>query len=173
MHRLIRPAVVFVSVLLVAVVMVAARSPRADGSAMNITYLLEVEGKMVAPFQSFGNLGSRSEVIVETSVNPDTGEKYTSKTPGALEWLDFTLEQGQASSSTLQEWRQQVIDGKIADARTNCSLVAVGRGGTEVARWNFENAWPRELSLWSTSGDTKQWVFSKVVIVCEHCERVP
>ena len=45
-------------------------------------------------------------------------------------------------TTSLWEWRKQVIDGDIDAARRNGSIVAKNSKMEEVARWNFEAGWP-------------------------------
>ena len=43
----------------------------------------------------------------------------------------------------LAAWHELVILGDVAAARKSCVLVMYNQaGGAQVARWNFENAWP-------------------------------
>jgi phage tail-like protein len=63
-----------------------------------------------------------------------------------MKWDDITLERRIDSSQTLWEWRKQVIDGAIDDARRNGSIVVKDSQHAEVARWNFENGWPSKYS---------------------------
>jgi len=45
---------------------------------------------------------------------------FIRKAEGAMKWDDITLERRIDSSQTLWEWRKQVIDGNIDDARAAC-----------------------------------------------------
>ena len=57
-----------------------------------------------------------------------------------------TLKRGVTSNVDVWDWRQQVVDGKVDDARTNCSIVAYNQANEEIARWNLEAAWPSKVT---------------------------
>ena len=107
---------------------------------------LEIEGKLAGYFQTVSGIGSESEVIEHKVVDDGTGETIIQKIPGRLTWSDITLKRGVTSSVDVWEWRQEVVDGKVDDARTNCSIIAYNQTNDEVARWNLESAWPSKIA---------------------------
>jgi T4-like virus tail tube protein gp19 len=52
------------------------------------------------------------------------------------------LERGLDPSDKLWAWRQQVVDGKVADARKNGAVSVMGPDGSRLLRWEFINGWP-------------------------------
>jgi phage tail-like protein len=103
---------------------------------------LEIEGKLAGYFTSVSGIGSESEVVEHKIVSPDTGETIIQKIPGRLTWTEVTLKRGVTSTMDVWEWRQEVVDGKVDDARTNCSIIAFNQANEEISRWNFDMAWP-------------------------------
>ncbi|MCX4821044.1 phage tail protein [Streptomyces sp. NBC_01142] len=104
----------------------------------NFNFLVELEGIAQASFTECSGLGSTTEVI-ETRQGGDNST--VSKLPGRTSFTDITLKWGLTESTQLWAWRQQVVDGK--PLRKNGSIVVYDLGNrTEVARWNFINAWP-------------------------------
>jgi phage tail-like protein len=108
-------------------------------------FLVELEGIAQASFSDCTGLASSTEVIE----NREGGDSTTvHKLPGKTTYADITLKWGLTDSQLLWRWRQQVVDGDIAGARRNGSLVVFDlANSTEVARWNFLRAWPREYTL--------------------------
>ncbi len=133
---------------------------------------LEIEGKLSGYFTSVSGIGSESEVIEHKIVNPDTGETIIQKIPGRLAWTEVTLRRGVTSSIDIWNWRQEVVSGKIEDARTNCSIIAYNQANEEIARWNFENAWPSRVTGPEMDAGGQDYMVEEVTIVHEGMERV-
>jgi phage tail-like protein len=104
----------------------------------NFNFLVEMDGITQASFIECSGLEATTEVI-EVRQGGDSTTVY--KLPGKTSYGDITLKWGTTSSTELMSWRQDVIDGTIN--RLNGSVVLYDLANqTEVARWNFFNAWP-------------------------------
>jgi phage tail-like protein len=132
---------------------------------------LEIEGKMSGFFNSVGGIGSESEVVEQKISNPETGETIIRKIPGRLTWTEVTLKRGVTTNIDVWEWRQQIVDGKVEDARTNCSVVAYNQANEEIARWNFENAWPTKVTGPEMDSGGTDYMVEEITIVHEGVER--
>ena len=132
---------------------------------------LEIEGKLTGYFLSVSGVGSESEVI-EHKIVSETGETIIQKIPGRLTWTDVTLKRGVTSNIDVWNWRQQVVEGKIDDARTNCSIVAYNQANEEIARWNFENAWPSKVTGPEMDAGGTDYMVEEITIVHEGMVRV-
>lgn len=133
---------------------------------------LEIEGKLSGFFTQVGGIGSETEVIQQKVVNSETGETIIRQIPGRLSWTPVTLKRGVTSSMDIWQWRQQVVEGKIDEARTNCSIVAYSQDNTEIARWNFESAWPSKVVGPEMDAGSTNYMIEDVTIVHEGVERV-
>jgi phage tail-like protein len=94
-------------------------------------------------FTECSGLGSTTEVIdgPRPIGGMGGGSGGHTKLPGKTTFTDITLKWGLTSSTELWNWRQDVINGKVL--RRNGSVVVFDLDNhTEVARWNFVNAWP-------------------------------
>ncbi|HEY1868189.1 MAG TPA: phage tail protein [Candidatus Cybelea sp.] len=104
----------------------------------NFNFLVEIDGITQASFIECSGLEVTTEVI-ETRSGGDSTTVY--KLPGKTSYSDITLKWGTAASTELWGWRQDVINGIIN--RKNGSVVLYDLANqTEVARWDFFNAWP-------------------------------
>lgn len=128
---------------------------------------LEIEGKMTGYFTEVSGIGSESEVVEHKVINESTGKSYIRKQPGRLTWGDVTLKRGVTDEMDVWEWRQQVVDGDVDEARTNCSIVAYAQGFEEVARWNFENAWPSKVDGPAPKADSSDYLIEEITLVHE------
>jgi phage tail-like protein len=106
----------------------------------SFNFLIEIEGIAQASFTECSGIGSTTEVIEHR----EGGDNVTvRKSPGRTSFPDLTLKWGLTSSTELWDWRQQIIDGTVL--RKNGSVVIFDLANTtEVARWNFLRAWPKE-----------------------------
>jgi phage tail-like protein len=131
-------------------------------------FLVELEGIAEASFTECTGLGSTTEVIPQRE-GGDLGEQ---KLPGRTTYADITLKWGLTGSRLLWDWRQQVVDGDIAGARRNGSLVVYDlANSTEVARWNFLRAWPSQYTLASYSAKGNDIAIDTLVLVHERLTR--
>ena len=134
---------------------------------------LEIEGKLAGFFTSVSGIGSESEVVEHKVTNPESGETITQKFPGRLIWLDVTLRRGITSNIDVWEWRQLVVEGRVDEARTNCSIIAYNQTNEEIARWNFESAWLKSVvgPVMILSGGI-EYMIEEIVLVHEGVMRV-
>lgn len=133
---------------------------------------LEIEGKLSGFFTQVGGIGSETEVIAQKVVNSETGETIINQIPGRLSWTPVTLKRGVTSTMDIWAWRQQVVEGKVDEARTNCSIVAYSQDNKEIARWNFENAWPSKVTGPEMDAGSTNYMIEDVTIVHEGVKRV-
>jgi phage tail-like protein len=103
-------------------------------------FLVELDGITQASFTECTGLGAKTEIIEMREGGDNTTVR---KLPGKMIYTDITLKWGLTDSKELWVWRQQVIDGNIV--RKSGSIVVYDLSNhTEVARWNFVNAWPSD-----------------------------
>lgn len=116
--------------------------PDRYGPYRNSRYLLEIDGITRAGF---------SEVTIPTNTTEATeyregDDKPTVQKLWSLNNYDnLTLQWGTTEDSIeLFEWRQQVEQGNVDDARRNIAIEVLDEEGEAGAgpRWEFEQAWP-------------------------------
>lgn len=129
-------------------------------------YGIEVQGVVNGYFTECSGIGSENELI-EHKVVDEKGRESIQKIPGRLKWQDVTLKRGITSNMDIWDWRDQIVQGKVDDARKNGSIVMFDQGGDEVARWNFENAWPLKVSGPSMKADSNEFGIEELVITHE------
>ena len=133
---------------------------------LGFNFLLELEGAIAGYFSECSGVGSENE-IVEHKVVDKQGHEVVRKIPGRLKWQDVTLKRGITSSLQIWEWRQQVIEGKMADARKNISITMLDRTYNPVAIWHFSGAWPSKVTGPSFKSDSNEFGVEEVTIVHE------
>ena len=131
---------------------------------------VEIDGITQAQFKECSGLGSSSDVVeYKESVK---GATVYRKQPGALKWNDITLKRGISGVMELWNWRKQIEQGKIAEARKNGSIVLYDQADKEIARWNFKDGWPSKLSGPSVKADSSDVAIEELTITHEGMERV-
>jgi phage tail-like protein len=104
-------------------------------------FALEIDNVNIGYFKKCSGIDSETEIIEQKETTAD-GRMIIRKVAGAMKWGDITLDRPIDTSLAMWEWRKQVIDPDIDDARRNGSIVAYDSQGAEIARWNFESGWP-------------------------------
>ena len=98
----------------------AAADARAASSAITASrFSITVDGYEIASFSQFAEIG-----------------------PGKL-----ALRGGSTKSLGIFAWHQTVVEGQIAAAKKDATLVMYDAGGRPVARYHLENAWPSKVDI--------------------------
>jgi len=129
-------------------------------------YAIDVSGAIRGYFTECSGIGSEHEVI-EHKVVDDKGRERVMKIPGRLKWENVTLKRGITNNMDIWSWRDQVVQGKVDDARRNGSIIMFDQTLTEVARWNFENAWPVKVSGPAVKADSNEFAIEELVLTHE------
>lgn len=150
----------------------AKTSGRESDPLVGFNFRLELKGGQVAGyFTEISGLGSENEVI-DHKVVDGKGHELVQKIPGRLKWGDVTLKRGVTNDMNLWTWRQNVIDGKMKDARANCSIIMLDRDYQDAARWDFTNAWPSKVTGPTLKSDSNDLGVEEMVLVHEGVKRV-
>lgn len=128
-------------------------------------------GAISGYFLSASGMGSETNTI-DHKIVTDAGTEVVRKIPGRLKWGEITLKRGVTTNMDFWAWRDQVRQGKVAEARQDGSIIMYDQELTEVARWNFERAWPLKVSGPDMGSDDNNIATEEVVIVHEYIERV-
>jgi len=70
------------------------------------------------------------------------------------------------------DWRDMVVQGKVEEARRDGSIVMFDQSLQEVARWNFERAWPVKVTGPSVKADSNEFGVEELVLTHEGLFRV-
>ena len=134
-------------------------------------FAVDIQGVIKGYFTECSGLGSEHEVI-EHKIVTEQGQEVVKKIPGRLKWEDITLKRGITSSMDIWDWRKQVEDGEVEGARRDGSIIMFDQQLTEVARWNFERAWPLKVSGPSPKADSNEIGIEEMIITHEYITRV-
>lgn len=149
----------------------AKSSGRESDPLAGFQFALETQGMITGYFSEVSGIGSENEVIDHKVVSED-GHEYNQKIPGRLKWTDVTLKRGITDNLQIWEWRDLVVQGKMKDARKNCSIKMYDRDYKLAARWDFTNAWPSKVTGPATKSDSNEIGVEEVVLVHEGLKRL-
>jgi phage tail-like protein len=133
-------------------------------------YAIEVQGVLKGYFTECSGLGSEHEVIEHKVVDPK-GREVIHKVPGRLKWENIVLKRGITDNMDIWDWRKKVEDGQVKEARKNGSIVMFDQDLKEVARWNFENAWPVKVTGPKLQSSSNEIGVEELTLTHERLER--
>ncbi len=134
-------------------------------------FAVDIQGQVTGYFTEVSGLGSEQETIEHKVIN-EKGVEVVMKVPGRLKWEDITLKRGITSNMDIWTWRKMVEDGKVSEARADGSIVMYDQSLTEVARWNFQSAWPVKVTGPSVKADSNEIGIEELTLAHEYIERV-
>ena len=82
----------------------------------------------------------------------------------------ITLKRAKNSSKALWDWHQAMLQGKVSEARKNGSVVLKSYDGSEVARYNFTNAWISKITTGTLKAGANEVLMEEASLVCESFE---
>jgi phage tail-like protein len=103
----------------------------------NFNFLVEIDGLSRGAFQQCSGFDSTIDVTEYREGGSNTTPR---KIPGLTKHSNITLKWGVTDDMELYKWHKDAVNGDLV--RKNGSIVLLNRKGEEVARWNFERAFP-------------------------------
>jgi phage tail-like protein len=137
--------------------------------ALGYTYVVQIP-KATGYFTSIAGLGSSHQVATHKVVNDD-GKEFEIKMPGRLQWEDVTVKRGLTDDMAFWEWRDMVVNGKMEDARTDCTIILLNRDYQPVTQWTLLNAWPSKMTGVTVSSESNDFLVEEMVITHEGIKR--
>jgi phage tail-like protein len=134
-------------------------------------FSIEIDSVSLAQFQEVSGASSEIDVIEVKEVDK-TGRPTLKKQIGAIKPPTITLKRAANQSMDLWNWHQAALDGKLKDARRNGSIVQYDFEHSEVARYNFTNAWVSKLTVNGFKAGDNSPSVEEITIVCETFARV-
>ena len=135
-------------------------------------FLLEISGitgeakTIVGGFKSVSGMNSETEVIEFKQGN----DRVVRKKPGRTTYANITLERGYTATDDLWTWRNNIEKGLI-DRRSGSVIVLDQDLETEVARYNFYEAWPAKWDVPEMDSDSSNMAIEKIELAVEKIER--
>jgi phage tail-like protein len=132
---------------------------------------LEIDKVNMGYFKKCTGMESETEII-EHKEATEKGRMVIRKVPGAMKWADITLDRRIDSTQALWEWRLQVIEGDVDNARRNGSVIAYDSTGDPIAQFDFTAGWPSKWKGADFDASTNEVATESITITHEGLERV-
>ena len=129
-------------------------------------FAIEIDSIEIAQFSEVSGLASEVDVI-ELKENTRDGKLVIHKSPGAMKPPTITLKRAKTSSKALWDWHEAMLQGKVSESRKNGSVILKSYDGTEVARYNFTNAWVSKVSTGTLKAGANEVLMEEASLVCE------
>ena len=131
------------------------------------SFAVAIEGRVLGAFTEVAGLNVELDVI---EFREGTGGPVRF-IPGETKWSRIELKRGFNGDTGLYDWFTEFSQSPTE--RVDGSIVMLDQTQREVARWNFENAWPSKVTgpiLQSQGNDVP---IESIVLVHEGLSRVP
>lgn len=132
---------------------------------VSFQFALEIND-MTGYFTEVSGIVFDNAVATHKVVTPN-GKEVVLQVPGRADGGELTLKRGLTTNTEFWEWREMVINGQVAEARVDGSIVMFNREYEEVRRWSFVNAWPSKISGPQISADSNDLTIEELTIVHE------
>jgi phage tail-like protein len=128
-------------------------------------------GSVKGAFRECTGMGSENEVV-EYKASGTQGKMVHRKVPGRMKWNNIVLKRGITDAMDMWDWRGQVEQGKVEDARKNGSITMHNQNGDAVARWDFVSAWPSKITGPTYNATNNEIGIEEMELVHEGYKRV-
>jgi phage tail-like protein len=98
------------------------------------------------------------------------GKTDVIKVPGNLKWSDIELKRGVDQDKTLWNWRKLVIEGKIKEARKDCTITMLDYENKPIVTYSVINAWPKKYSGVGLKADSNEVAVEGITLCHEGFE---
>jgi phage tail-like protein len=120
-------------------------------------------------FKEATGFDSESEVT-ETKRSMPNGRINIIKATGNTKWGDIELKRGVDQDKTLWNWRKMIVDGKLKDARKDCTLTMLDFEGQPVVTYSIINAWPKKYTGVGLTADPNEAALEAITLCHEGFE---
>ncbi len=134
----------------------------------NHRFQMEIDGISQAGFREL-TIGDTTQDVVEYREGNEPAT--VRKQPGLIKYGNVTLKWGITDSMDIYNWRKQIEDGKIKDARKKMAIVLLNDEGQASARWEFTAAWPTKYTAPSLNATANEIAIETLEIAHEGMKR--
>jgi phage tail-like protein len=132
----------------------------------NFNFTIQIDGINRAAFHECSGFSSTIDIIEHR----EGGAITPVKLPGQVKYGNVTLKRGVTDDVDLYSWHQAAINGDVQ--RRSGSIVLRDRLGTEMARWNFFEAWPTKWEGPALASEGTDVAIETLELAVERLERV-
>lgn len=130
------------------------------------SFAVMIEGRVLGAFREVTGLDVEFDIV---EYRPGDGGP-TQKLPGARKWPNIVLKRGFTGDMALHDWFSEMVESPAE--RVTGSIVMFDQQHAEVARWNFENAWPSKVTGPKLNSESNDVPIESIELVHDGLTRV-
>ncbi|MEO6887100.1 MAG: phage tail protein [Jatrophihabitantaceae bacterium] len=138
-------------------------------------FFLEIDGAVISYLSGVSGLDIEVDVVTSTQAGAKGQQQIIKTRGGAMKAPDLSLTRlapSDASSDAMWKWFNAVHQGGMANGnrageRKSGSIVIFDSTHSEIARFNFTNAWPSKISTDALSVDSNDPIKETITLACE------
>ena len=108
--------------------------------------------------------------VTEIKRSMPNGKTDVIKAMGNTKWGDIELKRGVDQDKTLWNWRKMVVDGKLKEARKDCTVTMLDYMGAPVVTYSIVNAWPKKYTGVGLKADSNEVAVEGITLCHEGFE---
>jgi phage tail-like protein len=135
-------------------------------------FQLKLNGRETSGLFTEVSGGGSEHAVIEQKVSQPDGSVKILKTAANLKFNDIVLKRGVDPDNAVWKWRQQVIEGKIADARCDGTIMMLDAEMKPLATYAFERGWPSKYTPAGMNAGQDQAAVEELTITVENYQRV-
>ncbi|MEU4652460.1 phage tail protein [Streptomyces sp. NPDC023723] len=129
--------------------------PKAEDVLVAPNFGLQIDGVMVEYLNSVSGLQVEQDVIKYQQNAGTTGRNNVTLMPGVAKDGSVQVERGASQSPAFTTWINDSLNGQMATARKNATIILMDYEDSPVKRWNLRNAWCSKIVMGTLkAGDT-------------------
>ncbi|EGG48717.1 MULTISPECIES: phage tail protein [Streptomyces] len=127
---------------------------------------LQIDGVMVEYLAKVEGLSIEQDVIEYQQVSAQ-GRPVTKKMPGVKKAGTCTVVRGRTQSAAFNQWITESVNGNMAMARKNATIMYMDYMNTPVVRYNMRNAWCSKIDISGVTAGEASTLTETVTITFE------
>jgi len=136
---------------------------------LNYRFKLEIDSLISAGFQEATIPDSTQEPV---EYREGTDPPFARKFAGLVKFGTITLKRGVTDSMELYNWRRQVEDGNLSEARRSVNIILLDAEGNDAARWELKEAWPSKYDSSDLSASGNEVMVETLELQIEQLRRI-
>lgn len=136
---------------------------------LNYRFKLEIDSLISAGFQEATIPDSTQEPV---EYREGTDPPFARKLAGLVKFGTITLKRGVTDSMELYNWRRQVEDGNLSEARRSVNIILLDAEGNDAARWELKEAWPSKYDSSDLSASGNEVMVETLELQIEQLRRI-
>jgi phage tail-like protein len=134
---------------------------------VSYAFRVEIDGIELFGFKEISGIGTNTDIYEYQ----EGGENYyTHKLVGQTTHSNIVLKYGITTDSSILEWRKEVLEGNIDEAKRNGTIKLFNKKGEYSKSWNFYNAWPCKIEVGNLNSTSNEIAISMIELAVERTE---